>query len=164
MTEDFEGVKRFVSVPKKSQELLAKRDELKALQEVQRKEDLMKQREVLESIKRRQQMRELNRALSKQLEEKRENTRIEREIDQAYARQINFRLAKIREIDRNRQQNIHQSRDSYKSALLLQISERSKSRQDLARLGRDEQQVLRRFQPEQPFYRQRKAGTHSFRS
>lgn len=150
-----------VAAVKVSQDMLAKRDELRALQEGQRKEQEFKQREVLEWLKKRKQMQELNHGLSKQLEEKRENKRFAREVDKAYAQQIDYRLSKIREIDQHRVESQTRSRDSYKSALLRQISERSQSRQDLARLGH-EQQAVTRFRPDQPFAKLGKAGTHSF--
>lgn len=148
---------------KVSQDMLAKRDELRALQEGQRKEQELKQREVLDWLKKRQQMQELTHGLSKQIEEKRENRRFAREVDRAYAQQIDYRLSKIREIDQHRVESQTRSRDSYKSALLRQISERSQSKQDLARLGQAEQQAVTRFRPDQPFTRLGKAGTHSFR-
>lgn len=163
LADHFEGVKRNVSVAKASQDMLAKRDELRAMQEGQKKEQEMKQREVIEWLRRRQQVQELKHGLTKQLEEKKETRRFAREVDKAYAQQIDYRISKIREIDQHRLESENRSRDSYKSALLKQISDRSQSRQDLARLGQAEQQAVSRFRPDQPFSRLGKAGTLFFR-
>ena len=121
-----------------SSEYLSKRDELKAQQVTIQREEELKQRQVLDWLRHQHQVEEQNRALQRQLQEKRESERYSKELDRAYAKQIDYRVAKTREIDQSRFLSAFELKQNHQSALLSQILDRDKSRKELHALGQAE--------------------------
>ena len=154
--QHFEARNQALAPKKDSSELLGEKDELKALQVAKQREELMRQREVLEGIRKQRGVQEIRKALSLQIAEKQQIAQYEKDLDSAYAQQIDYRVARTREIELNRYQKEIDLKKAHQSALLEQISHRSESKSELKRVKDEENTVVKGTLPRfrQATYRQ----------
>jgi len=140
--DHFDAVKQAIAPRKDPPELIGRKDELKALQVVQQREAETKQREVMEELRKRKDVEGVRKALSQQITEKQLTAQYHKDLDKAYAQQIDYRVARTHEIEQNRYMKEIERKKAHQHALLEQISQRSQSRSEFQQVLQEEQTVL----------------------
>ena len=96
----------------------------------------------MEQLRKRKDTEGVRKALSEQIAEKQQTLQYQRDLDKAYAQQIDYRVARTREIDQNRYLKEIERKRAHQHALLEQISQRSQSRSEFQQVLEAEQTVL----------------------
>lgn len=130
----FDQIKQSLLPVSPSRDYLSKKDELKAIEVSQQREAEFRQQLVFEWLRQQQRTEEVHRVLQKQLQEQRNTQQYHAGLEKAYAKQIEYRVEKSREIDRSRYLHDIETKRNYQSALRTQIAEKQHPRRDLRKL------------------------------